>query len=384
MENRDNIETTLPVEPSGLTPEDKAEVEGQVSSLVKSVDENSEERVVVSEMEKIGLEAQIESARRMELLKGRVGDLLKDVDGEGSPIPSGLVELRTRLDEINPHKLSAPGWFGRLIGKTPAIGKALKKIAVRYEEVNTQIDVIVNSLREGEDQLLRDNSELDELYDRIKEQQHIIQKNAYVGEMLMKKLEELLSATEDPAKRQRVEAALNAVAIRTQDLRTMEQVNQQFFVSIDMTIANNKMLSHSIRRTLTVTTNLITVGLSIQAALVKQKKVMEATKATQEYAADILTANAASIKQHTKTIGNMYKDPVIALDKVKQAFDDLMTSMDELDRVKREGVASAKEGINELNQLSAKLAPKVKSLEETRKSIEGSPTNTLPEGGKDE
>lgn len=361
----------VPVAPAGLREEDEKEMQQEVSALVKDLDENTQSSPLSSKFDNLGAEAQRESARKMELLKGRVGQLLNDVNSEGSSIPRGLLDLRSKLDEINPHRLAQPGWFGKLIGRTPVIGKVLKNIAVRYEEINTQIDVIVNSLRDGQDKLEKDNYELDELYQQLRRQQLLIQKNAYMGEMLMQKLDDLLAVTEDGAKKQRIEAALNAVAMRTQDLRTMEQVNMQFFVSIDMTITNNKMLAQSITRTLTVTTNLITVGLSIQAALAKQKQVMEATKATQEYAAEILTANAASIKQNTQAIGDMYKNPVIALDKVKQAYNDLIASMDELEKVKRAGVASAKQGIAELSDLSAKLKPRMDALHEAGKVIDG-------------
>ena len=102
-----------------------------------------------------------------------------------------------------------------------------------------------------------------------------------IGEMFLAKLDELVADPENEDKLSLLESVQNAAAIRTQDLRTMEQVNIQFFVSIDMTVNNNKMLSQSIARTLTVTTNLLTVGLSLQSALVNQKKAIEATKSTQ-------------------------------------------------------------------------------------------------------
>ncbi len=352
-----------------IVPVNSEKIQGEVDTLIERI-KNGEEKAVSENIDNLGVEEQRESSRKMELLKGRVGTLLKEVDGEGAAIPKGLIDLRNKLDELNPHKIGQPGWFGKLIGKTPVVGKALKKIAVQYETVQSQIDVIVSGLRNGQEGLERDNIEMNQIYDQLQIQQVLIKDKAYLGERFIEKVEEVIPQTDDPSKKGLLNNLLNAAALRTQDLRTIEQVNLQFFTSIDMTVANNKMLSQSITRTLTVTTNLITVGLSIQAALVQQKKALEATKATQEYASDLLAANAASIKQNTHEIGALYKDPVLNLDKVKAAYDDLVSSMDELDVIKKEGIAKAKEGIATLSNLSNDLSVRQSALHTASQSIE--------------
>ncbi|MGL1901596.1 MAG: toxic anion resistance protein [Fibrobacterales bacterium] len=350
-----------------LVPQSNEKIQQEVDALIERI-QKGEEKAVQENIDNLGMEEQQESSRKMELLKGRVGTLLKEVDGDSAAIPKGLMDLRNKLDELNPHKLGQPGFFGRLLGKTPVVGKALKQIAVKYETVQHQIDVIVGGLRNGQEQLERDNIDLTQIYDQLEVQQGRIKEKAALGELFVEKTESYLTEITEPSQKGLLQNLLNAAAIRTQDLRTIEQVNLQFFTSIDMTVANNKMLAQSITRTLTVTTNLLTVGLSIQAALVQQKKALEATKATQEYASDLLAANAASIKQNTREIGALYQDPVLNLDKVKQAYDDLVTSMDELDQIKSEGITKAKEGIKTLNTLSSDLSVRQKALHNTTTS----------------
>ena len=118
------------------------------------------------------------------------------------------------------------------------------------------------------------------------------------------------------------------------------------------------LLAQAVDRTLTVTTNVITVGLAIAAALANQKRTMEATKATQEYAGNILASNAAAIRQQTADIAQMYNNPVLALEKVQKSYDDLMAAMDEVEKVKRQGIETAKEGMARLSDMSGKLAQK--------------------------
>ncbi|MBW1674639.1 MAG: toxic anion resistance protein, partial [Deltaproteobacteria bacterium] len=200
---------TIPVKPTNLNESENKELVERASEIIQRLEEEPEEREVVKQIDALGVDEQRKAARSIELLKGRVGELLKDTDGKEAVIPNCLIDLRIKLDEINPHKLAQPGGFGKLLGKTPVVGKALKKIAVKYEEVNKQIDIIIVNLRDGQDNLLKDNAEMEQLYNQIKIQQGAIQRQAYLGEILINRLEEILTQESDEAKRKKIEAALN-------------------------------------------------------------------------------------------------------------------------------------------------------------------------------
>jgi uncharacterized protein YaaN involved in tellurite resistance len=348
----------VPQAPPALPPEALDEIKGKAAAISGEFETKSQDREFMNGLMNLGSEAQQNAARKLDLLKGKVGNLLNDLDGESAKIPKDLVDLRMLLDKINPHRIEKKGFFSKLLGKVPGVGDRLKEIAIRYESVQTQIDLIVNSIRDGRDTLIRDNISLEQLYDDVKAQQLAVQKNAYLGELLMAELEKRVAAAQDPVLRQKLEMAMHSIAMRVQDLRTMEQVNMQFFVSIDLTTNNNNLLAQAVDRTLTVTTNVITVGLAIAAALANQKKTMEATRATQEYAGEILASNAAAIRQQTSDIAQMYNNPVLALEKVQKSYDDLIAAMDEVEKVKRQGIETAKKGMAQLSGMSRGLAEK--------------------------
>ncbi len=354
--------------PASVAAADRSELQERARGLLVRLQDSPEDRQLARSLGALGADAQQRAGHEIDLLKTKVGTLLNDLDGPGSQIPQGLMQLRKTMDDVNPHVLASRprGLLSRLLRRAPVIGDVLADIAVKYESVQTQIDSIVDGLRAGKDQLLQDSLELDRLYQQVQAAQLEVQKAAYLGELLWQGLEEKLPTSDDPAERQRLETLVHRVAMRVQDLRTMEQVNTQFFVSIDMTIQNNDHLSDAITRTVTVTRSLLTVGLAIQAALANQKKIMEAVKETQDYTADMLAANAASIKQQTAEIGDMYKNPVLALDKVKQAYDDLMGAMEQMDEIRRAGTDSARAGIRELEGMTAGLAPKAEGLRAAR------------------
>jgi len=77
-------------------------------------------------------------------------------------------------------------------------------------------------------------------------------------------------------------------------------------------------------------------------------------------------ANAALVKQHTSEIGDVYKQPVIALEKRTQAHNDLIEAMDIADRLKTEGIEAAREDIVKLRQLTDALVQRNGGLTEQK------------------
>ncbi len=211
-----------------------------------------------------------------------------------------------------------------------------------------------------------DNAELEQLYDQVHFAQQGVQQSAYVGELLWKKLEDASVEVTEPVERQRLQTMMHRVAMRVQDLRTMEQVNLQFFASIDMTLQNNDALCEQIDRTVMVTQSLLTVGLAIQAALASQKQIASAVRQVQDSTAAMLEANAAAIGRQTREIGEMQNNPVIALDRVKNAYSTLVGAMEDMEKIRMAGTEKARAGIAELTKMSAALEPKVEALQAAR------------------
>ncbi len=180
----------------------------------------------------------------------------------------------------------------------------------------------------------------------------------------MQQLSETLERTVDILRKERIRNVLHDLAMRVQDLRTMEEVHVQFFVSIEMTRQNNNRLGQSVERTLALGTNVVMVGLALQVALVRERDVMQATQRTREFLGDLIMANAAAIKRHTDEIGDVYNSPVIALDKITQAHNDLIEAMNMADRLKQQGIDAARENIATLSQMSADLAHRSQGLGE--------------------
>lgn len=359
-------EVKEPAVPEGMSEEEAQQARSQAADLVEQLEgsSGSKELELVDSVTNVGIQAQRGAASQLNLLKVRVGEMLSD--GTQGQITKDIVDLRLALNEINPHETR--GFIERLFSMIPFFGnralRVLQRIAIRYEAVGRQIGVIETKLRDGRAMLQRDNVEMRKLYEQVETQQLAVQKNAYLGELLMERLRDLVERIEDPLKAERLRDALHGVSMRVQDLRTMEEVHLQFFVSLEMSRQNNNRLGQAVERTVSLATNVITVGLAIQSALARQKRVLEATQRTREYLGNLIAANAASIKRHTEEIGDVYNNPVIAVDKIAQAHTDLIDAMNTADRLKQEGIEAARENIAKLTEMSTELDQRSRGLRE--------------------
>ena len=358
-----------PTPPQGLSEDEQQQLKERALGLVDQLGKSggSREMELADSITNLGIQSQRRAGTELDLLKGRMGEMLS-VDGPGAQISRELVDLRVTLEQINPHQAGKTWSAGRLLGKVPFLGntalRTLEKIAIRYEPVSRQVSLIETRLRDGRAVLARDNVELRKLYEQVEAQQLPIRKNAYMAEVVMQHLSVTLEHTEDLMKKDRIRNVLHDLAMRVQDLRTMEEVHLQFFVSIEMTRQNNNRLGQSVERTLALGTNVVMVGLALQVALVRERDVMRATQRTREFLGDLILANAAAIKRHTEEIGDVYNSPVIALEKITQAHNDLIEAMDLADRLKQEGIDATRENIAKLSQLSAELTQRSQGLRE--------------------
>jgi len=363
----DKIEPVTTTEPELLTAAEEEEARAQARQLVLAIKDasGSREMEMLDEISVVGLQAQRNAGRQLDLVRVRMSAFL-DAGGTSKQLANDLVDLRTTLDRINPDFAGRSFW-DKVTSAVPFLRnrflvRALRKIALRYEPVSKQVVVIETRLRDGRDLLERDNIELRQLYGEIEAQQTNIRRQAYLSDVLLDELQAVVDTVDDPMKRDRLITTQHDVSMRAQDLRTMLEVHAQYFVSIELTRQNNRRLGQAVDRTVALATNVVTVGLAIQMALIHQQNVKEATERTREFLGDLLVANAEAIKRHTDEIGDLYNNPVIAIDKVQHAHAELLSALDAASRLREEGIAAARENIGVLTKLTEETDQRLQAI----------------------
>ncbi|PWK42182.1 toxic anion resistance protein [Pleionea mediterranea] len=303
----------------------------------------------------IGAPAQKKMASANDLMAGSVNSLLAGLEGK-SPTGEKLLELRSTMDELNPHSLHNAWWFSWMPKGIKR--KAISRFIQRYQPMQTHVNEIFNGLRAGKDELLETSIELEHQYDEITEAKREIEAEIYIGELFIEQVEQQeATAGDDPQEQQKLATVKNQAMRRIRDLRTMEQAAVQFFISIDQTIATNSLLSEQIDSALTVGPMVMQNALRIQAALAKQKAVEKAVKGFQDGLGDMMAQNAAAVNQAAQNVGDLYNNPVIGLEKLEEGFDQLMSAVNTANETMANSTTKAREVSDRLSQMTKELEP---------------------------
>src|SRR6516225_1122802 len=352
-----------------------SEIETQAIAVIDHVKTSLASPLAAAEVDKIGRNEQRDLADAIDLLATRAVDL-QALKGEQGSVAKTLTEFRVKMDQMNPHLVQKSA-AGRILAKVPIVGPMIvsawtnsrvREIGSRYQTLREQIDAAMRSLYANKDVILQDNVSLTSLYERVQRAHQGVLHSIAQGEQVKTKLTGMRDTTANGSERETLELLLNRVNVRIQDLRTMEQVDLQESVSMNMTVTNNMDLADAIERTVTVVRPLMVVGLAIQAALANQKRAIQAVKATQDYAGQLLVANAAAIERQTQEIGDLTQNASVALTKVEEAYQKVMSAIDKADEIRRKGSDAAVQASAKLQQMSIALQPKVDKLEAGRKA----------------
>lgn len=330
----------------------------------------------------IGASAHKKMSSANDVMSGSVNSLLKGLDGK-SPTGEKLLELRSTMDELNPHSLHNAWWFSWMPKGVKR--KAVNRFVRKYQPMQAHVNGIFDGLRNGKDELLESSIALEHQYDEIMAAKKEIESEIFIGEVFVEKIEERESQTptEDIQESQKLASVKNQAMRRIRDLRTMEQAAVQFFISIDQTISTNSLLGEQIDSALTVGPMVMNNALRIQAALAQQKAVGDAVKGFQDGLGDMMAQNASAVNQAAQDIGDLYNNPVIGLEKLEESFDQLMNAVQTANETMASSTVKARETSARLADMTLELEPVAAGLHEARKDQATPNTSTIENATND-
>lgn len=378
------------VKPKDMTDEQAKTIKDNATKAVQALisADGSAALTVQDQISNVGIQDQKQVSSSIALLQERMGKVFQSDEKTGvtATLTADIANLQDTLAKINPRDIQRDTWF-QILRYIPFLGNwmvnVLKVSTNKRMTLQQFVDHLEESLKAGELMLKQDNAQLKVMYQEIEDKQKIIKDNAYFAETLMEQLSEEIPNLKDSKKQGDLQKVLFRVATRAQDLRAVENVHEQFFVSIEMTRDNNDMLISTVERMLTMGMQVVYVAFAIHAALMRQKNVLEAQKGTRDFIGKMLVSNATLVNQHVKEIGDLYKEPGIAMDKLQSAITQLEQAIEATNRLKSEGITHAQENIVKIKVLTEELKSKVNSIPNTDvKSLEASKTLQLTAGTK--
>ncbi len=326
-----------------------------------------------------GLDVQREAARKSELLKQPVKKLA-DRSTEGGEVANSLVNLKLKVEELDPNKFSfEPGWVSRTLGFLPGIGDPLKKYFSKFESAQDVIAAIIKSLENGRDQLQRDNVTLLEDQKGMREISTKLSQLISLSQVIDTKLQYKLDREVAPGSDQQKflsEEILFPLRQRIIDLQQQLAVNQQGVIATEIIMRNNKELVRGVNRSLNVTVSALQVAATVAMALANQKIVLDKINSVNQTTNDLIAGTATRLKTQGVEIQKQASSASINMDTLKVAFQDMKTAMDDISQFRQKALPQMAEAVIQMDKLTSEAQASIAKMDKGNQakpsvSIEG-------------
>ena len=279
-------------------------------------------------------------------------------------------------------------WWEKLLGRAAPFAK----FTARFETIQSQIDKITEDLLGHEHTLLKDIKSLDILYDKTlafydELALYIAAGEAKIAELDAKdipaKEKQVAKAPEEQQVMQAQElrdlrAARDDLERRVHDLKLTRQVTMQSLPSIRLVQENDKSLVTKINSTLVNTVPLWETQLAQAVTIQRSAEAAAAVRDANDLTNELLTANAANLRESNKMIREEMERGVFDIEAVKQANADLIGTIQESLQIADEGKARRAAAEEDLKKMEADLRDTLAAAKARRDGVGDTASSSVP------
>ena len=283
-----------------------------------------------------------------------------------------LNDLMFRLKEADPNDLRAEDQniFRKMFKK---INRSIYETTAKYQKIGAQVDKIAVKLDKERQMLLKDNSMLDQLYE--KNYDYFEALNVYIaaGEVKIDELKnnliptalEQAEASKDQMEVQKVNDLnqyMSRLDKRVYDLKTARQMTIQQAPQIRLIQNTNQALSEKIQTSINTAIPLWKNQIVIALTLLRQKEAVTAQRQVSQTTNDLLTKNSEMLKQSSIETARENERGIIDIETLEKTQADLVETLEETLSIQREGHSKRKEAEVQLTQLEDRLRDQLLQL----------------------
>ncbi|HET9051004.1 MAG TPA: toxic anion resistance protein [Candidatus Dormibacteraeota bacterium] len=285
------------------------------------------------------------------LLERPVRSLDRGVLNEKSTVGKGLVDLRHTVEDLNPAKHDlAHGGPRKLLGVIP-FGDRVRGYFDKYHDAQSHIDGIIAALRDGKDELVKDNAAIEQERVNLWAQIGRLREYSYMAERLDSTLEARITDVErtdaEKAKILRSDV-LFAVRQRHQDLLTQLAVDEQGYLALGLIRQNNAELVKGVDRATTTTIAALRTAVIVAQALTNQRLVLTQIRAVNETTSGMIESTAEMLREQTAKVHEDAASASVDVRRLQAAFDNIFQTLDAIDGYKTQALDTMKVTITEL------------------------------------
>ncbi|AHD08965.1 toxic anion resistance protein [Phaeobacter gallaeciensis] len=311
----------------------------------------------------------------------------KDVGPAGDSLRNIVTTIRGfSVSELDVRRKRS--FWERLLGRAAPFAK----FTARFEDVQGQIDRITDNLLGHEHQLLKDIKSLDLLYAKTLSfydelALYIAAGEAKLAELDSKEIPALESAVAAAAESDQVmraqelrdmRAARDDLERRVHDLKLTRQVTMQSLPSIRLVQENDKSLVTKINSTLVNTVPLWETQLAQAVTIQRSAEAAAAVRDANDLTNELLTSNAANLRETNKVIRQEMERGVFDIEAVKQANADLIGTIQESLQIADDGKAKRAAAEEDLKKMEAELRDTLAAAKARRDGVGDTAATAVP------
>ena len=262
------------------------------------------------------------------------------------------------------------GKKGGLFGLFKKAGNNITQLRAKYDKVEENVAEIITTLQGHQKQLISDCKMLDELYAQNEQYYHELTLYIIAGELKLKKLREeelppLLAKaqqTADPADAQIANdfsQLIERFEKRIHDLKLTRMVSLQMGPQIRLMQNNDNVLAERIQSTVANTIPLWKSQMVIAMGMQHAESALNAQKAVTDMTNELLRSNAERLKVGTIETAKEAERGVVDIETIRTANTALIDTLNEVQKIQREGAQKRAAAAIELGRLEKELRDKV-------------------------
>jgi uncharacterized protein YaaN involved in tellurite resistance len=311
-----------------------AKVDAYLDSLMTAAPRSPEFAAKATDVRTMGdgdIRRAAETSNR--LLKSPVKALQEGGLAEGSKVGTTLLELRRTIEDLDPKEATGAKKF---LGLVP-FGDRVTDYFRKYQSAQSHLDGILHALRDGQDELGKDNAALNLEKQYLWDAMARLNQYVYVAERLDARLAAHVSDLEgaDPDKSRALrDDVLFYVRQKHQDLLTQLAVSIQNYLAIDIIIKNNIELIKGVDRATTTTVSALRTAVIVAQALNNQQLVLDQITALNTTTSGIIERTSEALKQNSARIQEQSASSTLSIESLQKAFANIYETMDTIDQFK--------------------------------------------------
>ena len=319
-------------------------------------------------IDELGLALQQQAAHQSAMLQTPLRQLAHHGD-EGGPVAKALVDLRGRMQELDParHRLS-PGPLDRVLALLPGASSRLQRYFRKFETAQQALDAIIADLEGGRDMLHRDNLTLSDDQQALRDSLAQLERQVALGRLIDERLQATIARRdeEDSQRRFLEEELLFPLRQRIVDLQQQQAVSQQGILALEVIIRNNRELMRGVDRAINVTVSALTVAATVALAIANQRLGLDRVEALNATTSEMIGGTARALRQQGVDIQQRASSAMLDMQALEQAFDEVMGAIDDLSRYRREALPRLDDQIDRLATLAGRGGEAIDRLQRGR------------------